>query len=188
MEMSFEERKALRCARQARAIRRVFLLAMTIGLITGFVIGQMVTFAGQLCPGPDVRTGLTEQEQLQDEGQPTETEQSIHAEPVNVYLGQYRVTAYCSCEKCCGQWALNRPNGIVYGASGEELIAGVSCASPLPFGTVVTIDGVGTFTVQDRTSNWVVNKYGQNVIDIYFDNHEEAAAFGLQYLDVYQVV
>ena len=27
-------------------------------------------------------------------------------------------TAYCPCEICCGIWALNRPDGIVYTASG----------------------------------------------------------------------
>ena len=27
-------------------------------------------------------------------------------------------TAYCPCEICCGKWALNRPDGIVYTASG----------------------------------------------------------------------
>ncbi len=27
-------------------------------------------------------------------------------------------TAYCPCEICCGKWALNRPDDIVYTASG----------------------------------------------------------------------
>lgn len=31
-------------------------------------------------------------------------------------------TAYCSCEICCGEWALNRPNGIVYTASGAAAV------------------------------------------------------------------
>ena len=32
-----------------------------------------------------------------------------------VSLGMWKRTGYCSCEKCCGKWALNRPGGIVYG-------------------------------------------------------------------------
>lgn len=109
----------------------------------------------------------------------------VTVEPEPEYLGEFRITAYCSCEICCGKWAENRPDGIVYGASGEELVAGVSCASPLPFGTVLEIEGVGTYIVQDRTSSWVVDKYGENLIDIYFDDHEAAREFGLQYHDVY---
>lgn len=42
-------------------------------------------------------------------------------------------TAYCSCEICCGEWALNRPNGIVYTASGvcedDRHEEGVTCGS-----------------------------------------------------------
>jgi 3D (Asp-Asp-Asp) domain-containing protein len=104
------------------------------------------------------------------------------------FLGNFRITAYCSCKKCCGKWADNRPNGIVYGASGAELVAGVSVASPLPFGTEIYIDGLGDYVVQDRLAKWVVEKYGENLIDVYFDNHEEACQFGLKYLDVYEVV
>lgn len=100
----------------------------------------------------------------------------------------YRVTAYCACEKCCGKWALNRPldengNPIVYGAAGEVLISGVSVASPLPFGTQIELDGYGTVMVHDRTSKWVVEKYGENIIDIYFDSHEEAWNWGCQYIE-----
>lgn len=105
----------------------------------------------------------------------------------NEFIGNFRITAYCSCKKCCGKWADNRPNGIVYGASGKELKAGVSVASPLPFNTKLYIDGLGEYVVQDRTATWVVEKYGEGIIDIYFDSHEEASKFGLKHLDVYRV-
>ena len=120
----------------------------------------------------------------------TEAEPIEEAEPVieKEYLGEFRITAYCSCKKCCGKWAENRPNGIVYGASGEELKAGVSVASFYPFGTKLYIDGLGEYVVQDRPSEWVFDKYGKNVVDVYFDNHEEACAFGLKHLDVYEMV
>lgn len=100
----------------------------------------------------------------------------------------FRVTAYCACEKCCGVWASKRPldengNPIVYGASGVELVNGVSCASPLPFGTQIELDGYGVVEVQDRTADWVVNKFGENLIDIYMNNHEAARNFGLQYIE-----
>lgn len=108
--------------------------------------------------------------------------------PLYEDLGVCRVTAYCSCEKCCGKWALNRPNGIVYGAEGTELIAGVSCASPLPFGTILEIEGLGQYVVQDRIAQWVLDEHGDNCVDIYFDSHEEARAFALQYLNVKVVI
>lgn len=99
----------------------------------------------------------------------------------------FRVTAYCACFECCGDYALNRPldengNEIVYGASSTRLTTGVSCASPLPFGTKINLDGYGTVVVQDRTAQWVVDKYGENIIDIYFDNHQVASNFGCHYM------
>lgn len=103
-----------------------------------------------------------------------------------VSLGTYRITAYCFCEICCGEWAKNRPNGIVYGAAGVELKPGVSCASTLPFGTALEIDGIGERVVQDRTSQWVIDLYGENLIDLYFDDHQAALNFGVKYLEVYE--
>lgn len=93
-------------------------------------------------------------------------------------FGNCRITAYCACEKCCGQWANNRPDGIVYGASGEELISGISVACNLPFGTKLKIDGFDqTFIVHDRTANWVQEKYDGMTIDIYIDSHEGCYEF-----------
>lgn len=115
-------------------------------------------------------------------------EESSEVSTIEEETTEFRVTAYCACEICCGQWALNRPvdefgKPIVIGAANKPLTTGVSCASPLPFGTEVDLDGYGTVVVEDRTAKWVVEKHGQNIIDIYFDDHETARQFGLQYIE-----
>lgn len=104
-----------------------------------------------------------------------------------ISLGKYIITAYCSCEKCCGKWAANRPNGKVIGSAGIELTPGVSVASPLPFGTILEIDG-NTYIVEDRTSDVIVKKYNNKIIDIYFDSHETALNFGKKYMEVFKIV
>lgn len=100
----------------------------------------------------------------------------------------FRVTAYCSCAKCCGKWANNRPldengNPIIKGASGDVLIPMVSVASPLPFGTEIELDGVGTVVVHDRTAQWIVDKHGQYILDLYFNDHQKALEFGVKQLE-----
>ena len=105
-----------------------------------------------------------------------------------VSLGEYKLTSYCACEKCCGYWATIRPldeNGepIVYTASGAVARQGVTVAadtSILPFGTVILIGGE-EFTVQD-VGGGVDGKH----IDIYFDNHEAAVEFGVRYETIYR--
>lgn len=182
---SMSKRQQRRKARD-QWFRRMFLVALLMGLAMGFVFGRCSAIVRE--PAPDA---AIEQDQLTAvipdvTLEPVETplvEESVEPEPV--LLGSFRVTAYCSCEKCCGEWAKNRPNGIVYGAAGVELKAGVSCASPLPLGTVVEVEGLGEYIVQDRPAQWVIDKYGENQIDIYFDNHEAASAFGLKQLNVY---
>lgn len=182
---SMSKRQQRRKARD-QWFRRMFLVALLMGLAMGFVFGRCSAIVRE--PAPDA---TIEQDQLTAvipdvTLEPVETplvEESVEPEPV--LLGSFRVTAYCSCEKCCGEWAKNRPNGIVYGAAGVELKAGVSCASPLPLGTVVEVEGLGEYIVQDRPAQWVIDKYGESQIDIYFDNHEAASAFGLKQLNVY---
>ena len=101
-------------------------------------------------------------------------------------LGEFKITAYCSCRKCCGVWAKNRPldeNGkeIVYTASGERAEAGKTIAvdtSVIPFGTEVKI-GDTVYTAQDTGS-----AVKGNVIDIYFDSHKDAVKHGAKYLEV----
>lgn len=183
MNCSENTRIATRRAKRDQWFRRMFTVALLVGLAIGFLLGAFTVLMLE-CSAEEPNQEPSQSTEVQ----PTQSaipmpEVTVELEPE--YLGEFRITAYCSCEICCGKWAENRPDGIVYGASGEPLVAGVSCASPLPFGTVVEIEGVGTYIVQDRTSSWVVDKYGENLIDIYFDDHEAAREFGLQYHDVY---
>lgn len=107
-----------------------------------------------------------------------------------VSMGEFKLTAYCSCNICCGIWAENRPkdeygNDIVYGASGERLTAGVSVAvdpSVIPYCSKVVVNG-HTYTAHDTGS-----AVKGNHIDIYFDSHEEAYNFGLQYAELFLVI
>lgn len=119
------------------------------------------------------------------------TEEVIEEEPLvepSFETITFRVTAYCPCEICCGEWAKNRPldehgEPIVYGASGEELISGVSCASPLDFGTSIELEGLGILIVHDRFAEWVVDKHGTYIIDVYMTDHNAAKAWGVQYVE-----
>lgn len=90
------------------------------------------------------------------------------------YLGNYCITFYCPCEICCGQWA----TGCT--ASGVIATEWHTVAADLPFGTVVDIEGLGRFVVEDR------GVYGE-AIDVFVSSHDEALALGLQYRDVYVV-
>ena len=104
-------------------------------------------------------------------------------------LGEFTLTAYCSCEKCCGEWALNRPtdengNEIVKTASGAIAKPNHTIAadtSVLPFGTKIRINGV-TYEVQDRGGK-IKNKR----IDVYFSDHESALKFGKQKAEVFKI-
>ena len=88
------------------------------------------------------------------------------------YLGKFKLTAYCACQICCGEFA----NGIT--ASGTVPIQGQTVAMyGVPFGTKLIVDDV-VYTVEDRGT-----PYGH--IDIYMVDHEAAAAFGTREADVY---
>ena len=105
---------------------------------------------------------------------------------VKELLGEFTITYYCSCEKCCGSWANNRPvvdgQEVVYTSSGAVAEAGITIAvdtSRIPFGTKLYIEGVGYRVAQDRGG--AING---NRIDVYMDSHEEALEWGCRWLDV----
>lgn len=106
-------------------------------------------------------------------------------EEVDDYTGEdeyFRLTAYCPCPSCCGDWYYTQPrdeygNIEVHTATGEVAVQGYTIAtdwSVIPPGTLVEIEDIGTFRVQDTGVTG-------NSIDIYFDSHEEALNFGMKY-------
>lgn len=129
-----------------------------------------------------VAVSLFSHEIRTEKNETTETSESVvtelSTEPEWVY---FEASAYCSCRKCCGKWADNRPtdkygNEIVYGAASIPLEEGVSIAADwdiLPKGTVVEIEGYGVYTVEDTGAD--IKGYK---IDIFFDSHVIAEAFG----------
>lgn len=93
---------------------------------------------------------------------------------IPILLATWLVTAYCPCPKCCGPHA----RGIT--ASGLPVKRGMVAAPKIiPFGSVVKIKGVGTFTVEDRGG--AIN--GRR-LDVYCDTHAEARRFGAQRREV----
>lgn len=120
-----------------------------------------------------------------------ETKTEVETEPETTLQPEYEewiATAYCPCEKCCGKWAYNRPNGIVYGAGGYELVQGVSMASGLPFGTMVRITGAdgynGDYICHDRPAEYIIERYQGKIIDVYFNSHDQAVKFGKRTITV----
>ena len=85
----------------------------------------------------------------------------------------YKITAYCSCSKCCG-----KTTGRT--ASGTQAIAGRTVAAPskFAFGTKLNIGG-HIYTVEDRGGAIKGNR-----IDIYVSSHSAALQWGVKYLPV----
>lgn len=103
-----------------------------------------------------------------------EPAQAASSGSAGTYLGDFTLTAYCSCSICCGSWS---GGGT---ASGTTPTAGRTVAmGGIPFGTKLLING-NVYTVEDRGTG-----YGH--VDIFMDSHSAALQFGSQKASVYQL-
>lgn len=90
-------------------------------------------------------------------------------------MGEFKLTAYCACSECCGKWA----DGIT--ATGTKPVQGRTIAvdqDVIPYGSEVIVNG-HTYRAEDCGGEIIGRE-----IDVYFDNHEEALEFGVQYSPV----
>ena len=103
-------------------------------------------------------------------------EEELPQEPIKESLGVYTLTAYCGCVKCCG-----KTDGIT--ASGTKVQANRTIAAPsnFAFGTQIEINNK-IYIVEDRGGAI----HGKR-IDIYFNTHAEALAFGVQKQEIFLI-
>lgn len=93
-------------------------------------------------------------------------------------LGEFDITGYCSCEVCCGDKEVYLTKSELIPRAGHTAAADPDI---LQMGAKVEIDGI-VYTVEDTGES-----VKGNVIDLYFDTHEEAVRFGRQRKEVYLV-
>lgn len=94
----------------------------------------------------------------------------------SVDMGTFTATAYCKCRKCCGKWA-DVP-GTYTGAEPTEGITIAVDPKVIPLDSQVFVLRNGDwhcYTAQDTGGAIKGQK-----IDIYFETHEDALAFGRQ--------
>lgn len=163
------------------------LIGLVIGVLLFWGINSLVSKADE----PAELVKQTEHAEPVDVAVTVEpviaTEPQVASKPKITSLGEYKLTAYCSCEKCCGNWGNDRPtdengNPIVYTANGSVAKQGVTIAADtdvIPFDSKILIDG-HEYTVQDCGGAIKGNR-----IDVYFESHEEALQFGVQYKEIF---
>lgn len=142
--------------------------------IISFVSGITTTLLFWLvnCSPPQEKPAQEEIEQTtaiyEVTTEPTTCEETTESEFTS--LGVFEVTAYCSCERCCG-----KADGIT--ATGTKAKEGRTIAvdpDVIPYGTVVVING------QEYVAEDCGGAVNGNVVDIYFDSHEAALQYGRQ--------
>lgn len=122
---------------------------------------------------------VTEITEIKVQPQAVKTIEVIEPEDDKIYLGNFKITHYCACQKCCGKNA----QGIT--ASGKKVEEGKTIAvdpKVIKLGSQVYIDGYGQMEAQDTGS-----AIKGNIIDIYVADHNEALKLGVTYKDVYLV-
>lgn len=100
-------------------------------------------------------------------------------------LGEFKITHYCACTKCCGKAEDDPWYGIT--ATGTRVKEGRTIAvdpKVIPYGTEVTIcyaDGTEHTYIAEDCGGAIKG----NRIDVYMDSHEAANVAGIKYGEVF---
>lgn len=151
--------------------KMIALINLTLGIVIGMVSSNLVHAENTTNEEPEAKLDVYEIS-IPKYGSNTGGANVHITELKN--LGQFKLTAYCACSKCCG-----KSDGITY--SGTKATQGRTIAvdpKVIPLGTKVYING-HEYIAEDIGG--AINSYH---IDVYFDDHSEALKFGVQYADV----
>ena len=159
-----------------------FTQVATVSVLVLFAVACL--FAGCTVHDDDFKpipavsaTQQTTTEATTEEITATETTAEEETQPELVYLdmGEFKLTAYCSCKECCGIWADGKTATGTVPEQGRTIAVDEDV---IPYGYEVIING-HTYIAED-TGSAIVG----NCIDIYFDSHADAERFGVKYADV----
>lgn len=150
--------------------------SLAIGLLISALAINNRAPASTYKPAPELPTIIESVTVAEVETEPV-TEVELETETIIEYvsLGEFKLTAYCPCMKCC-----NKTDGIT--ATGTKATQGRTIAVDprvIPYGTQVTINGV-VYTAED--CGGAIN---DNHIDIFFNSHSDALEFGVQYAEIF---
>lgn len=156
------------------------LVAIVLSLLTiGFTIGSLVTRASAVEPEVVEPAPVVARDagRLSGDDVPaTEYAAQEDPQPELVSLGEFKITHYCPCPICCGEWA----DGITY--TGTQATEGRTIAvdpDVIPLGSTVEIDG------QEYVAEDIGGSIQGNRIDIYMGCHEAALEAGVKYSEVF---
>lgn len=160
--------------RKADASARIAAVCLFLAVMLIIVAALTVKTTGQPYKGePPII-----EDKLPGEDKPAEGSAEL---TIGEPIGEFTLTAYCPCMKCCGKWA----NGIT--ATGTTATEGRTIAvdpALIPYGATVTVyfaDGTShTYTAEDCGG-----AIKENRIDVFFDDHQAAREFGVQTAYVY---
>ncbi len=105
----------------------------------------------------------------------------INVDGITPTIEKFNVSAYCSCEKCCG-----KVDGITASGDTVKEWCTIAAGKKYELGTVIYIPDLanmpngGWFIVQDRGG-----AISNERLDIYLSTHQKALEFGRQYLECY---
>lgn len=147
---------------------RFYVITISAGLI---VAGLAINHIDKVC---SERVPMAVESQVYREYiHPEEPEEA--EEPALEYMGEYKVTHYCSCEECCG-----KTDGITF--TGTAATEGRTVAvdpKVIPLGSEVVLNGE-SYIAED-----IGGAIKGNRIDVYVGSHEEAKELGVYYAPVY---
>ena len=149
------------------------VIAMAVILITFIALGygyyQLQEIKTELQQVND--NSIKAIQQLQEDIEAIKSEMDSIENNLPTFVGVFSTTAYCKCEKCCGVWTDSPTKSGTIPHEGRTIAVDPDI---IPLGTQVIIDGQ-IYTAEDTGS-----AVKGNVIDIYFNSHEETEEYGRQ--------
>jgi|GEM_PF-3335938 len=103
---------------------------------------------------------------------PDEAESGI---PEYISLGEYTLSAYCACSRCCGEWADGYTYTQTLATQGRTVAVD---PNKIPLGSKLLING--REYIAEDIGGAIKNKK----IDMFFNSHEDALQFEIQHAEV----